>query len=117
MHPIVQRAVNLILDQSDPDRVIVFGSYARGAQGPRSDVNLLVVESTVTPREVRSRELASLFASYPVPVEVTVCTPEELADEARQGYTRIAAALRKGVEVYRRATNVTAPQRSSPARS
>ena len=39
----IRKMVNRILEHFDPDRIILFGSHARGEAGPDSDVDLLVV--------------------------------------------------------------------------
>ncbi|MGQ9919054.1 MAG: nucleotidyltransferase domain-containing protein, partial [Bryobacteraceae bacterium] len=38
----IQRIVRRIVRQFHPERVILFGSHARGEAGPDSDVDLLV---------------------------------------------------------------------------
>ena len=39
----LRQAVDVLVDRFRPDRVILFGSQARGTADPRSDVDLLVV--------------------------------------------------------------------------
>jgi len=41
----IEEAARRIVEAADPDRIIVFGSAARGAAGASSDVDLLVVKS------------------------------------------------------------------------
>jgi len=40
----IEEAARRIVEAADPDRIIVFGSAARGAAGASSDVDLLVVK-------------------------------------------------------------------------
>jgi predicted nucleotidyltransferase len=42
--PIIQKIVDLIVPLVDPDRIILFGSYARGDFSEHSDVDLLVLK-------------------------------------------------------------------------
>ena len=39
----IARMVRRIIKRFDPERVILFGSHARGEAGPDSDIDLLVV--------------------------------------------------------------------------
>ena len=40
---LIREMVNRIVRRFDPEKVILFGSYATGKAGPDSDVDLLVV--------------------------------------------------------------------------
>ena len=40
---LIRRMVQRIVDKFHPEQVILFGSHARGAAGPDSDVDLLIV--------------------------------------------------------------------------
>src|SRR5713226_6538655 len=74
----VSGAVDDIVRAYDPVRVILFGSVARGDEGPDSDVDLLVVLDHVDPRD-RAHLMGEIrFAiSAPVPIDVFVTDPAE----------------------------------------
>ena len=42
---LIQKMVNIIVNEADPEKVVLFGSRARGDAGPDSDVDFIVVES------------------------------------------------------------------------
>ena len=42
---LLARMVQVIVDEVDPEQVILFGSHARGDAGADSDVDLIVIES------------------------------------------------------------------------
>jgi len=42
--PIIQQIVDIIVPLVEPDKIILFGSYARGDYNERSDVDLLVLK-------------------------------------------------------------------------
>jgi len=49
----IRRIVDRIVKRFDPDKIILFGSCARGDAGPDSDVDLLIV---TTPEEFEWRK-------------------------------------------------------------
>ena len=44
--------VTRIVDVADPEKIILFGSAARGEMGPHSDVDLLIVKDGVHRRDL-----------------------------------------------------------------
>ena len=70
------RMVRAIVDEVDPEQVILFGSRARGDERKSSDVDLLVVEAEpFGPDRSRHRELVRIhhvLAGFRVPADVIV---------------------------------------------
>jgi uncharacterized protein len=87
---------------ADPLRVLLFGSVARGDDGPDSDIDLLVVLPAVDRR--RRHELTVDLAhaiTAPVPVDPLVTDPVEIAERGDlPGILRVA--LREGRVVHER---------------
>jgi predicted nucleotidyltransferase len=81
-------------------KVILFGSHARGSGGRESDVDFLVVSQSALPRHKRSRALYALFDPYPFPMDIIVYTPEEIQEGLEHPGSFIANALSEGKEVY-----------------
>ena len=65
--------------QFNAERVILFGSYARGAVTRDSDVDLLVVADTDLPPRERYSAVRRLVADAPASFDIIVKTPEEYA--------------------------------------
>ena len=86
----------------DPLQVLLFGSVARGDDGPDSDIDLLVVLPAVDRR--RRHELTVGLANAitaPVPVDLLVTDPAEVAERGDlPGILRVA--LREGRVVHER---------------
>ena len=91
-----------LVASSRPVRVLLFGSVAREADGPDSDIDLLVVLPRVDPgrRHQLTVELARAITA-PVPVDLLATDPAEVAARGDlPGILRVA--LREGRVVYDR---------------
>ena len=97
---IVRRVVQTI----QPDKLILFGSRARGNARANSDYDLLVVNSSVEPRYKRSAPIYVALADLPVEVEVMVYTPEEIEEWNEVPQAFVTTALREGKTLYERAS-------------
>jgi predicted nucleotidyltransferase len=74
--PDIRRVVGDIVQRFRPNRVILFGSRARGEAGPDSDVDLLVVMDTSLPPLHAAAEIAAAVA-HPFPLDVLVYRPAQ----------------------------------------
>jgi len=76
-----QQALDEIVEQIvkvlHPERIILFGSWARGEAGPDSDVDILVVADVADPKGFRSVEAREAIGSIPFSLDLLVITPEE----------------------------------------
>ena len=94
--------VRRIVDTAQPDKVILFGSQARGDARPNSDFDVLVVKQSDEPRYRRSVPIYAALADLPVEVEVLVYTPEEIEDWSGVPQAFITTAVREGKTIYER---------------
>jgi predicted nucleotidyltransferase len=91
-------AMRSIVAAFEPDRVVLFGSQARGDARPGSDVDLLVIFDKVEDRRERRVQLRRLLNHQPFAKDVLVA---DRADVARPRLGSVLAeALREGVTVY-----------------
>ena len=97
LESIVQRLV----ERYDPDRIILFGSWAWGQPGPDSDVDFLVVKETENTREL-AREIDGSIFPRPFPLDVVVYRPEELRRRKEAGDPFITEILKSGKVLYAR---------------
>lgn len=74
---ILDEIVRRIVAALDPERIILFGSYAGGVPNADSDVDLFVVMETELPPARRELEVCRLLRPRPFPVDIIVKTPAE----------------------------------------
>jgi uncharacterized protein len=92
----------------DPERIVVFGSHARGEAKAGSDVDLLVVKRTDAGQVDRIIAVSRLLreyrrAPYRLAFDILVQTPEELQALLAMGDSFTREVVREGRVVYERA--------------
>jgi predicted nucleotidyltransferase len=92
--------VRRVVEAAQPDKIILFGSAARGEMGPDSDLDLLVIKGgkfhhwrllAMIYRQLRDAEAA---------VDVVLVTTEEVERYGDSPFLVIYPALREGKVVY-----------------
>ena len=102
--PMLKELVGRIVKAGSPDRVILFGSRARGDFRPGSDYDFLVIKDV--PREARREYHRSINRSLygtAVSKDIIVATPEEIRRFGPLIGTVLKPALEEGIIVYERA--------------
>ncbi|MEX2146361.1 MAG: nucleotidyltransferase domain-containing protein [Candidatus Rokuibacteriota bacterium] len=81
----------------------LFGSLARGSRNPRADADLLIV---LDASDIPFRDRLPVYKprGSPVPMDLTVCTREELQREVTAGNRFIRRILDESVVLYGRAS-------------
>ena len=103
---LLNHMVRAIVDEVDPEQVILFGSRARGDARADSDVDLIVVEAEpFGAQRRRHREMVRLYhavAGFPVAADLLVYSTEDV-DYWRDSLNHVLArALREGTVLYER---------------
>jgi predicted nucleotidyltransferase len=96
LHEIVRR----IVEVARPDRIILFGSAARGRMGKDSDLDLLVVKSGVPHRRKLAQQIRLRMFGIGVPMDIVVVTPEDIEAFRDKVGTILGSAVREGEVIY-----------------
>ncbi|MGV8146820.1 MAG: nucleotidyltransferase domain-containing protein [Alkaliphilus sp.] len=96
----IDEIVKTIVVNVNPERVILFGSYAEGAPNEDSDLDILVVKNTSIPRHKRAREIRKYLRGIKVPIDLLVYTQEEIDDWKDEKHAFINKTLEMGEELY-----------------
>ena len=76
--PVLDEIVRRVIEVAQPDRIILFGSAARGQTGPDSDIDVLVIKSGIASRRTLAQQIYLHLFGVPAPVDVIVVTPEDV---------------------------------------
>jgi predicted nucleotidyltransferase len=99
---IIQAIVRRLVEEYQPEKIILFGSYAYGRPRPDSDIDLLVVKETNATFAQRWAGVLRLVSPlrHGYAISPVVMTPEELAERVAQGEPFVAEILAKGEVLY-----------------
>jgi predicted nucleotidyltransferase len=96
---IIDDIVRRVVEVAQPDKIILFGSAARGEVSPNSDVDLLVVKRGAH----RLKLMAAIYRNLhgvKAAVDVIVVTPDDVERYRDSHCLVICPALREGKVVY-----------------
>jgi predicted nucleotidyltransferase len=97
----IRQMGQLIAERFNPDKVILFGSYARGEGSIHSDVDLMVVMDSQAPRFERSGPIrAALSERWIEPIDVIVRSPRVFADRKNIPDTLEYEAATEGIMLH-----------------
>lgn len=97
---LMNTAVQTLAEGARPQRIILFGSHARGDAGEDSDLDLLVIEDEVPDRAREMVRLRRLLRPLRVPVDILVYSADEVLRWGSQPGSALYWALREGRVVY-----------------
>jgi uncharacterized protein len=106
VHPITMSAIRAlarrIVEGFQPEKIILFGSYAYGQPRPDSDVDLLVIMETTLRSRQQRLEISRALSPRPFPLDIVVRTPEEVAQRLALGDAFLDEIISHGRVLYER---------------
>ena len=94
--------VKKIVDGFNPDKIILFGSYAAGNPDEDSDFDFILIKDTSLPKIKRDTEVRKLFYRIAIPMDFKIYTPGEFSDELKDKYSFLNSALENSKVLYER---------------
>jgi uncharacterized protein len=88
-----------IASEFQPQRIVMFGSYANGTQGEHSDLDLLIVMKYVGSGLKKAVEILNRVKPR-IPVDLIVRTPEEIQERIQENDFFLAEILHTGRVLY-----------------
>jgi len=96
----IDAIVGRIVARIQPQKVILFGSYAKGAATIKSDLDIFVIKETELPPANRADVLKPLLANTLIRVDVHIYTPEEVEDYGEEQFSFVNSVLKSGKTVF-----------------
>jgi uncharacterized protein len=96
--PAIRRVARRMAEQFQPEKIILFGSFAYGSPHDWSDVDLLVVMPTRNEID-QSIRIATPF-ELEFPLDLIVMTPERLRRRLAEGWSFWQEIVDRGIVLY-----------------
>lgn len=100
----ISEIVNKIASGYNPEKIILFGSYATGNPNEDSDLDLFVIKDTDLPRPQRTVQVRKMIYGSMVPIDLIVYTPKEIEESKGNKFGFVYEVLNHGKTLYERAS-------------
>ena len=92
--------VSRIVSVAKPEKIILFGSRARGTAHPDSDIDLLVIARSDQPRYRRAAPIYGALSDILAPMDILVYSPQEVEEWTAVPQAFVTTAVRQGTVLY-----------------
>jgi uncharacterized protein len=99
---IIRFVVDVIAKKLNPEKIIVFGSSARGGMNEYSDLDIFVVMESQKNRRERRAEISRLLRPRFFPIDIVVYTPDEFRQAINTEDPFVEEVLATGKTLYER---------------
>ena len=98
----ISEIIDKIVSGYNPDKIILFGSYATENPTEGSDLDLFIIKETELPRPQRSIQVRKLLYGSMVPIDLIVYTPKEIDESKENRFSFVYEVFNTGRTVYER---------------
>jgi predicted nucleotidyltransferase len=95
----IKKVVDKIVQEFQPEKIILFGSWAWGKPDKDSDVDLFIIKETENTRQT-AREIDGSIFPRPFPMDLIVYTPKQVEKRKNMRDFFIRDILKKGKVLY-----------------
>ncbi|MFQ5629526.1 MAG: nucleotidyltransferase domain-containing protein [bacterium] len=89
-----------IVEIANPQRIILFGSAARGKMGPNSDLDVLVVVPDGMHRRKTAQSIYRNMIGFGFAKDIVVATDSDIKEHGSNPHLIFKQALEEGKELY-----------------
>ncbi len=100
--PLVDRTLQRLIRAFAPEKILLFGSWAKGTRHVGSDVDLLIIADLPGSPVVHARRARQLAADSFPPIDIVFATTEEVASAATAKSPFLLSILGTGITIYRK---------------
>ena len=99
----INEVVSRIASKFNPDKIILFGSYANGTQNEDSDLDLLIVQDSDLPLQKRGLDIRLALIGTKIPMDILFYTKSEFEQEKSSDFSFLHSAIKNSKILYERA--------------
>jgi len=96
----LEKVKEILLQEEDFERIILFGSQSRGTSNDKSDVDLLIISEKIQNRFALMRSLRRKLLAIPYDFDIITITPEEFERDSKISGTIARYASQDGKIIY-----------------
>ncbi len=97
---IIENIKNDIIELENPNKIILFGSYARNEANENSDLDFLIIKETNISKPKRAAKLYRALAEYHIPMDLIIKTQNEIKESINNPHSLNSIMLKEGVSLY-----------------
>lgn len=86
----------------NPDKIILFGSYASGNSTLESDIDLLIVQETDLPSKSRGYDIRMSLKGILIPFDIIFLTNSEYIEKINNKFSFLSSAMKTSKVLYER---------------
>ncbi len=99
---VINRIRDIIVKTYQPEKIILFGSYANGNPTDDSDLDLLVIKDSNLPRHKRGLRARLALSTFHFAKDILFYTPEEINQWTNVPGSFVNTVLNHGAIIYER---------------
>lgn len=103
---VINKAVEYIKDKIQPDKIYLFGSYAKGTQTENSDLDFFIIKDSKLPKSQRAIPLYTIDKSKKIGIAIgmdfLIYTPKEFNENRKELNSVVGEVIRTGKLIYER---------------
>lgn len=96
----IKQIAKRIEKEYQPEKIILFGSFAWGKPNESSDVDLFIIKKSNLPRRFRTTQVEKLLDYTPYPLDILVYTPQEIKKREKLNDFFVKNILERGEILY-----------------
>lgn len=98
----IREATERIVEKFQPEKIVLFGSHARGTATAYSDIDLLVIFEALSSKRERILAIRKILSDFPMSKDIIVATEADVEAYAQMVGNVIRYALQEGRTLYER---------------
>ena len=100
MKDTLEKLIDIIIEEIDPDKVILFGSRARGDERTSSDYDIMIIKENLNNGRALLKKVYLSLSGIGAPVDLIIIDAKKLMENIDDPFMIYGEALREGRVLY-----------------